>query len=58
MQEQTESNPEGQVMKLNLIMLGLLSMLWLSGCGQKGDLYKSADAPPPAMEETRGEKDK
>lgn len=37
-------------MKYSTMIIGLITVLWLAGCGQKGDLYKSADTPPPAME--------
>jgi len=37
-------------MRTMTLLLGLLGTLWLSGCGQKGDLYLAPDAPPPATE--------
>lgn len=40
-------------MKYFVVTIGLLSTLWLAGCGQKGDLYQSAEVPPPAMEEKK-----
>jgi len=41
---------KGVNMKIITPIIGLLCVVWLSGCGQKGDLYPSAEVPPPAME--------
>lgn len=38
------------------VIIGLLSILWLTGCGQKGSLYQSTDAPSPQMEQAKGNK--
>ena len=32
----------------------ILMLLVLAGCGQKGDLYRTEDAPPPTMEQSDG----
>jgi predicted small lipoprotein YifL len=44
-------------MKLEIPFLLLLAFFVLSGCGQKGDLYRTEDAPPPQMEEPEPEVD-
>lgn len=33
-------------MKLNSVAIMLVAVLTIGGCGQKGDLYRSADVSP------------
>lgn len=39
-------------MKIQGTIFSILVLMILAGCGQKGDLYKTEDAPPPSMEKT------
>ena len=41
-------------MKLRIIMLATFALFAMSACGQKGELQKTADAPPPHMEQSSG----
>lgn len=37
------------------LLISIIALLWLAGCGQKGDLYRTTDAPPPKVENTSGQ---
>jgi predicted small lipoprotein YifL len=39
-------------MKRLLSLLSITGLLILGGCGQKGDLYHTEDAPPPNLEKS------
>ena len=38
-------------MKTLLSLVCITGFLLLTGCGQKGDLYHSTEAPPPEMQQ-------
>jgi predicted small lipoprotein YifL len=39
-------------MKPEIHIFLIMALLMLTGCGQKGDLYQTEDAPPPTMEQS------
>ncbi len=39
------------MMKTRLTAIMLFTILAIGGCGQKGDLYRTAEIPPPHMEQ-------
>ena len=43
-------------MKYQVVITALFMALWLAGCGQKGDLYKTTDSPPPTMDQSQSKK--
>lgn len=37
-------------MKIRALLPGLFVLLLIAACGQKGDLYRTVDIPPPDIE--------
>ncbi|TNF97764.1 MAG: hypothetical protein EP297_09820 [Gammaproteobacteria bacterium] len=43
-------------MNLKSILVVLFALVVITGCGQKGDLYLTENAPPPSLEEDKSDK--